>query len=181
MSDNIQLEDKYFAPFISKEDIDKKVKDCASWIDEVYGNSDELPVVIPILNGAIFFAVDVFRHCKTELQIFPVKISSYKGMQRGKEINVFSSDLGFLRGKDVLIIEDIVDTGHTIQAFRKELNAVLPSSIRIATLLMKPDALECDVQPDFTGFEIENDFVVGYGMDLNEKGRTLERIYRHLG
>ena len=150
MSENIQIDDRYFTPYIPEEEIQDKVKECAKWIDKEYGDSKSLPVVIPILNGAIFFAVDVFRKCKTELQIFPVKISSYKGMQRGKEINIFSSDLGFLRGKDVLIIEDIVDTGHTIRAFKKELNAVLPSSIRLATLLLKPESLECEVNSYFS-------------------------------
>lgn len=181
MSENIEIENEFFTPYISEKQIQKRVNDCAKWIDEKYNDSEELPLAIPILNGAIFFAVDVFRKCKTELQIFPVKISSYKGMQRGKEINIFSSDLGFLRGREVLIIEDIVDSGHTIHAFRKELKAVLPSSIHLATLLLKPDALKVDVKPDFTGFEIENDYVIGYGMDINEKARNLKSIYRHLG
>lgn len=178
MEKEIKIDDKSFQLFLSREDIMEKVEETVAWIDEVYKESEDLPVVIPILNGALFYAMDVLRKTERDYQWFPVKISSYTGMERGKEVDILSSDLGFLRGREVLIIEDIVDTGHTMNAFVKELKSVLPRSIRLATLFMKPEALQMDVKPNYVGFEIGKEFIVGYGMDYNEKGRALEHIYQ---
>jgi hypoxanthine phosphoribosyltransferase len=181
MEKQIKIDDKTFHLFLSKEQIEEKVAETIDWVDETYRESENLPVVIPILNGALFYAMDVLRKTERYYQWFPVKISSYTGMERGKMVDIQSSDLGFLRGRDVLIIEDIVDTGHTMAAFITELKSVLPRSIRLATLLIKPDALEMEVKPDYVGFEIGKEFIVGYGMDYNEKGRALEHIYQFKG
>ena len=178
MEKEIKIDDKTFELFLSRKEILEKVEETVQWMDETYSEPENLPVVIPILNGALFYAMDVLRQVEGEYQWFPVKISSYKGMERGKEVEILSSDLGFLRGRDVLIIEDIVDTGHTMAAFVKELRSVLPRSIRMASLLIKPEALEMEVKPDYVGFEIGKEFIVGYGMDYNEKGRALEHIYQ---
>lgn len=179
MSNMIQIEDKFFTPYISEQEIQERVNACAQWVDQLYDGEEQLPVVIPILNGAAFFAVDLLRACSTDLQIFPVKITSYKGMKRGKEIDILSSDLGFLRGRRVIIVEDIIDTGHTMNAFLKEVHSVLPKSVHLASLLLKPGTIQLDIPVDFVGFEIENDFVVGYGMDYNERGRSLQALYQH--
>lgn len=181
MEKEIKIDDKTFHLFLSREEILKKVDETVAWMDETYGQSEDLPVVIPILNGALFYAMDVLRKTERDYQWFPVKISSYTGMERGKEVDILSSDLGFLRGREVLIIEDIVDTGHTMNAFVKELKSVLPRSIRMASLLIKPEALQMEVKPDYVGFEIGREFIVGYGMDYNEKGRSLEHIYQFRG
>jgi hypoxanthine phosphoribosyltransferase len=181
MEKSIQSEDKKFHLFLSRDDIMEQVERTVRWMDSTYADSDNLPVVIPVLNGALFYAMDVLRRSEREWQWFPVKISSYSGMERGKEVDILSSDLGFLRGRDVLIIEDIVDTGHTMTAFYKELRSVLPNSLRLASLLIKPEALQMKVQPDFVGFEIGREFIVGYGMDYKEKGRSLEHIYQYHG
>jgi hypoxanthine phosphoribosyltransferase len=178
MEKEIKIDDKTFELFLSRKEILEKVEETVQWMNETYGEPENLPVVIPILNGALFYAMDVLRQVEGEYQWFPVKISSYTGMERGKEVEILSSDLGFLRGRDVLIIEDIVDTGHTMAAFVKELRSVLPRSIRMASLLIKPEALEMEVKPDYVGFEIGKEFIVGYGMDYNEKGRALEHIYQ---
>jgi hypoxanthine phosphoribosyltransferase len=179
MEKQITIEDKTFELFLSRAAISEKVNETVSWMDRTYRDCASLPVVIPILNGALFYAMDVLRKTDRYYQWFPVKISSYKGMERGKKVDIQSSDLGFLRGREILIIEDIVDTGHTMAAFIKELESVLPRSIRLATLLIKPAALEKEIKPDYVGFEIGKEFVVGYGMDYNEKGRALEDIYQY--
>ncbi len=181
MEKQIKIDDKTFHLFLSQEEIMAKVEETVAWMNETYKDSKDLPVVIPVLNGALFYAMDVLRKTDGYYQWFPVKISSYSGMKRGKIVDIQSSDLGFLRGREVLIIEDIVDSGHTMAAFIAELKSVLPRSIRLATLLIKPAALEMEVKPDYAGFEIGKEFIVGYGMDYNEKGRSLEHIYQYQG
>lgn len=181
MKEKITIEDKEFEVYIRQQQIREKVEELTPKIDDAFRDAQKLPVAIPILNGALNFAMDFFSGSELEYQWFPVKISSYTGMERGKEIEILSSDLSFLRGRDVLILEDIVDSGHTMATFIKELEAVLPRSIRLATLLIKPKALEKEIRPDWVGFEITNEFVVGYGMDYNEKGRALQQIYHHKG
>ncbi|MBI1222639.1 MAG: hypoxanthine phosphoribosyltransferase [Bacteroidetes bacterium] len=136
------------------------------------------PIFVTVLNGAIHFASDLTRNFKDKCDITFVKYSSYKGT---KSTGTLQCSLGIqesIFGRHIILLEDIVDTGLTIAGIFEELSKQEPLSIRVATLLYKPKAMKHTIQPDYVGFEIENEFVVGYGMDYNGLGRNLPEIYK---
>ena len=172
----IQVNDKYFESYLSEEKISARIIELAENINNEYRKKDI--VFIVILNGAFMFASDLIKKITIPCEVSFVKLSSYKGMQstgRVDEIIGLTTDIA---AKDVIIIEDIVDTGITISKVRKLLLASKPKSTAICTLLFKPDAFHGEHNPEIIGFSIPNDFVVGYGLDYNEKGRNLPCIYK---
>lgn len=172
----IQAHDLYFKPFLSKEKILGRVTELGQQISKDYKNKK--PVFISILNGAFIFLADLVRACDLNCEITFVKLSSYEGVKStGKVATVIGIDID-LKGKDVIVVEDIIDTGETLNQFLKELKNYNPSSIKLASLLVKPEALHYEIQVDYKGFDIPNKFVIGYGLDYNGEGRNLESIYQ---
>lgn len=172
----IKVHDKSFETYLSEETIQERVRAIAGEINVAYAG--KRPFFIAILNGSFMFAADLFRHLTIEADICFIKLASYKGMQSsGKVITTIGLD-DDLFGKDVIIVEDIVDTGKTLFNFLPRLEHQQPASMKIATLLHKPEATEFALELDYVGFSIPNKFVVGYGLDYDGLGRNLKEIYQ---
>jgi hypoxanthine phosphoribosyltransferase len=171
----MKLKDKSFSIFIKKEAIDKRVKELAEQISIDYLNKELF--FIPILNGAFLFASDLIKEIDIPCQVSFVKVSSYSGTS---STGVIKSILGLdvdLTGKHVILVDDIVDTGLTMESIVKEIAALNPESIEIATFLLKPEAYQKQLELKYVGFTIPNSFVVGYGLDYEGYGRNLKDIY----
>lgn len=170
----ITLHDKSFDSYLSEEDIQKKVQEMADRLNKDY--EGKRPLFIAILNGSFIFAADIFRRLTIESEICFIKLASYKGMKSsGSVITAIGLDVD-LFGRDVVILEDIVDTGKTLHQFLPKLEHQQPRSLKIATLLHKPEATQFPLTIDYLGFSIPNKFVVGYGLDYDGLGRNLKEI-----
>lgn len=173
---DIQVHDKQFTVYLSEETIQERVKDLAARISADY--KGKRPLFIAILNGSFMFAADLFKHLGIEAEICFIKLASYKGMKSTGNVVTSIGLEDDLFDKDVIIVEDIVDTGKTLYNFLPKLNHQQPRSMKIATLLHKPEATIYPLHPDYVGFEIPNKFVVGYGLDYDGLGRNLKEIYQ---
>ncbi len=171
----VQVLDKTFKEFISEEEIKNRVAILGKMIEEDY--KGKKPVFLGILNGAFIFLADLIRAVNLECEVSFMKLSSYKGFTSTGEV-VFSGPIDpMLKGRDIIIVEDIIDSGKTMKAFLPALQSISPKSIRIASLLIKWDKLEVDLKPEYIGFEIPPEFVVGYGLDYDGFGRDLRSVY----
>ena len=173
--ETIQIGDLFFKPYISENEINKRVKELGEQILKDYNN--EPPILICVLNGSYVFSADLSRAIDTPTEIHFMKVSSYDGLQ---STGVIKEELPLkidVAGKDLLIIEDIIETGNTLYHLQKKLIGEGCKSCKIAALLVKNDILKGRIKVDYEGFAINNDFVVGYGMDYNNKGRNLKSIY----
>jgi hypoxanthine phosphoribosyltransferase len=172
----IQLKDKSFKPFIHADTIQNRIKELAQIIDEDY--HDKKPVFVIMLKGAFLFAADLLKKIQTDCEVVFVRTGSYNGTQSSGDVKLLIPFQENLQGKDVIIIEDIVDSGKTLHKFIPMLKEQHPASIKVATLLFKPQSLQHVIHPDYVGFEIPEAFVVGYGMDYDELGRNLPDIHQ---
>jgi hypoxanthine phosphoribosyltransferase len=172
----IKLHDKTFDTYLSEEDILKKVKELAEAINRDY--KDKRPLFIPILNGSFMFASDLFKYLTIEAEVCFIKLASYKGMRSsGNIITAIGLDQDLI-DRDIIVVEDIVDTGKTLTEFLPKLSHNQPASLKIAALLHKPEATVYPLVIDYVGFSIPNKFVVGYGLDYDGLGRNLKEIYQ---
>jgi len=172
----LKVHDKEFIPYITAAQIEEQVNRVAAEINKDYENKK--PLFIAVLNGAFIFAADLFKKINVESEICFIKLASYKGVKStGKVITAIGLDAE-LYGRDVIIIEDIVDTGKTLSQFLPQLEHHHPSSLKIATLLHKPDAMIYPIKIDYLGFTIPNKFVLGYGLDYDGLGRNIKEIYQ---
>jgi hypoxanthine phosphoribosyltransferase len=171
----ITLHDKQFKPYISRERIEERVAALGAGISADY--EGRRPLILAILNGSFIFAADLFRCLTIEAEISFIKLASYKGTSSTGSIVTAIGMEERLIGRHVIILEDIIDTGKTLHTFLPEIRQRGPVSLKIASFLTKPDALEYDVQADYTGFQIANNFVVGYGLDYDGLGRNLPELY----
>jgi len=175
LTTNVTVGDKTFKPLITEAELQSRVRSLGTQITAEY--RDRNPVLIGVLKGAAIFLSDLIREIKAPCSMTFMRIKSYSGTQSTGKI---SKELEFtedIEGRHVIIVEDIVDTGNTAQFLFEELEQHRPASVAMATLLFKPKALLHPFKPDYTAFEIGNDFVVGYGLDYNEHGRNLKEIY----
>src|SRR5665647_162491 len=172
----IKVHDKEFIPYLTAEEIDEQVTRIAAEINSDYHGRK--PLFIAILNGAFIFAADLFKQIDIEAEIAFIKLASYKGVKStGNVITAIGLDAE-LYGRDVIIIEDIVDTGKTLSQFLPQLEHQNPASLKIAALLHKPDAMVHPIKIDYLGFTIPNKFVLGYGLDYDGLGRNIKEIYQ---
>jgi hypoxanthine phosphoribosyltransferase len=174
----MKVADLDFEPLIKAEDIEKRVKEIGIQLNIDYANSH--PVFVGVLNGSFLFTADLIKQIDIPCEITFTKLASYYGGT--SSTRKIRDDIDFIvdiKGRDVLIIEDIVDTGNTARYLIDKLKAQNPSSIKLCSLLLKPAALETKVDElKYVGFEIPNHFVVGYGLDYKEMGRNLRDIYK---
>src|ERR1700733_2207281 len=173
---SVKVHDKEFLPYITSPEINEQVIRVASEINRDY--TGKKPLFIAILNGAFMFASDLFKHLNIETEICFIKLASYKGVKStGKVITAIGLDVD-LYGREVIIVEDIVDTGKTLSQFLPQLEHHHPASLKIASLLHKPDAMIHPIKIDYLGFTIPNKFVIGYGLDYDGLGRNIKEIYQ---
>ena len=172
----IQIHGKYFVPYLTEEQIQQKVKSLAAALDIDYAGKK--PLFIAILNGSFMFAADIFKYLKIEAEICFIKLASYKGTKStGQVVTAIGLDMD-INGRNIIIIEDIIDTGKTFNHFLPQIYNQQPASLKIAVLLHKPDATVYPVQIDYCCFSIPDKFVVGYGLDFDGIGRNINSIYQ---
>ncbi|HLT08994.1 MAG TPA: hypoxanthine phosphoribosyltransferase [Cyclobacteriaceae bacterium] len=172
----IQIKDKRFAPFIEESQLLERVAELGRNITKDYRGTS--PLLIGIMNGAFMFLSDLSKNIDLPVELSFVKISSYKSMSSTGTVTPLIGLDTALEGRDVIIVEDIVDTGLSMSYILEMVQKNRPNSLEVATLLLKPEALRKDIQPKYVGFEIPNKFVVGYGLDYDGLGRNLKEIYQ---
>jgi len=164
-----------FELYLSQSQIEQKVQHLGKKLTEQY--AQECPVILVILNGAFRFAADLIKELNFPLEIEFVRIASYQGTQSTGQIKEMLGQNLDLKGRTVLIVEDIVDTGHTYEYLQSKLANASAKSIAMATLLFKPAHYTLQHIPEYICFEIPDEFVVGYGLDYEQHGRELNDIY----
>lgn len=172
----IKINDKTFEPYVSAEELNQIAERMAS---EVYQDLQESrPIFIAVLNGSFMFAADFLRHYKGECEISFVKMASYQGTQSTGKVHQLIGLSTPVEGRDVVILEDIIDTGNTLEEIYRLFENQKVKSFRIATLFFKPDAYKKDLKIDYVGKPIPNRFIVGYGLDFDEIARNLPQVYQ---
>ena len=167
--------EKLIKTLIDEETIDERISELASEINKDY--KDKKPVIVCILKGAVYFFTDLTRKLDIDSELDFMRISSYSGENSTGKINIKVDISTDIKGKDVLIVEDIIDTGNTLSSLFDYLCEKEPNSIKLCVLLDKPERRETNnISPDYTGFVIPNRFVIGYGLDYDEKYRTIPNI-----
>ena len=172
----IKVHDKEFKPYISADKISEEVKRVATEINKDY--SGKKPLFIAILNGSFMFAADLFKEINIEAEICFIKLASYKGIKSsGQVITAIGLDVDLV-GREIIVIEDIVDTGNTLSKFLPQIHHHHPASLKIAALLHKPEAMVHPIKIDYLGFSVPNKFLLGYGLDYDGLGRNIKEIYQ---
>ena len=173
---SIKVHDKTFETYLSEQTIQEKIREIANAINRDYAG--KRPLFIAILNGSFMFAADLFKSLTINAEICFIKLVSYKGMKSSGQVVTAIGLEDDLFGKDVIIIEDIVDTGKTLNEFLPKLHHQQPASLKIASLLHKAEATKYPMVIDYLGFSIPDKFVVGFGLDYDGLGRNLKEIYQ---
>ena len=173
----IKILDKNFKELISESNITNRIMELADTINNDYSGKEV--IFLGILNGAFLFAAELYKRIDILSRISFVKLASYQGTKSTgivKELIGWNEDI---KGKEIIVVEDVVDTGHTLDRIIDELRIRKAGNVRIATLLYKPDSFQYKdkIKLDYVGFEIENNFVVGYGLDYDGYGRNLPAVY----
>lgn len=174
--DIIKIKDKEFSLFLSQQQIETAIDNIAKKIEKDLAGSD--PLFVAVLNGSFMFASELMKRINIPAEITFVKLSSYSGTSTTGNIKEIIGLTDSIENRTVVIIEDIVDTGNTIEKIITELGEQKPKEIKISTLLFKPDALKKQVKLDYVALEIPSDFIVGYGLDYDGYGRNLPNIYK---
>ena len=172
----IQLHDKQFVPFISAEEIDFAIQKMVTQIEADF--VDEIPVFIGVLNGSFMVVSDFVKSYTKPCEVSFVKMASYSGMASTNEVKELIGLNQDLAGRSVVIIEDIIDTGHTIVELKELFKKQNLKHFKIATLFFKPEAYKKDVKIDYIGIQIPNKFIVGFGLDYDGLGRNLPEVYQ---
>ncbi len=173
--DQVTIKDKTFKVFIPSEQIQEAVARVGRQINEEM--ADKNPLFICVLNGAFMFAGDLMKVVDIPSELTFVKLSSYQGLTTTGVVKEVIGLSESVVGRNVVVVEDIVDTGYTMQRIMDSLSAKGAASIKVCTFLQKPDALKCDIHVDYVAMKIPNDFIVGYGLDYDGYGRNLKDIY----
>lgn len=171
----IRIHDREFAKSISREEIDKEIKRVALQINRDYAG--KRPLFIGVLNGSFMFVSDLLKNIELECEISFVKLSSYQGTETTGEVRELVGLTESIEGRDVIVLEDIVDTGHTMYKMIEMLKKHNPASVEIASLFVKPARLQIPVDVKYSLFSIPDRFIVGYGLDYDGLGRNLPDVY----
>jgi hypoxanthine phosphoribosyltransferase len=172
----VRIKDKEFRIYLTAEQIEEAVSAVAARINADLAGKN--PIFVCVLNGAFIFAADLYRHVTIPSQITFMRMKSYEGMQSTGKVKTIASLHESMVGRTVVVVEDIVDTGYTMQRMIAQLKDLGASEVYVSTLLRKPKACKVpDLKIDYAALEIPNDFIVGYGLDYDEEGRNLPDIY----
>lgn len=172
----MKIKDKEFQIFIDKKAIKKRIKEIAHEINLDYKGKN--PLFIAILNGSFMFASDLMKQISLDSEISFIKVNSYTATQSTGKIKELLGLQENIFKRDIIILEDIIDSGQTMSHITEALKTLGPASVEIATLLFKPESMETKLKIEYIGFEIPNNFVVGFGLDYDGFGRNLKDIYR---
>ncbi len=172
----VKLKDKVIKVSIPEEKIQTKIAEMAKKINGDYRDKN-IPLFISILNGSFMFTADLFKHIDFVCEVTFLKLTSYKGTSSTGSVRQLIGVNESIEGRDVIVLEDIVDTGITIEQILGQLKSFEPTSVKVASLLFKPEAYQKELIIDYIGMEIPNDFIVGYGLDYDGLGRNLPDIY----
>ena len=175
--EKITLKDKTFRISIPYEKISDSIDKVAEKMNKDFQNSEDIPVLLCVLNGSIMFLGELMKRLDFNCQIVSTKLSSYEGTSSTGTVKQALGLTADLRGRRVIVIEDIVDTGNTIVELKRILEEAGAAQTYICSLLLKPDAYKKDIPIDYVAMEIPNDFIVGFGLDYNELGRNYKDIY----
>ena len=173
--ETIKIKDKTFKTFIPESEIQKRVAAVAERINHDMAGKN--PLMLAVLTGSFIFAADLMRYLTIPCEISFVKLASYQGTTSTGKIKEVIGINESLEGRDVVIVEDIVDTGATMKRMLETLGTRNPKSLHICTLLLKPGKLQVPLNIEYAAMEIPNDFIVGYGLDYDQQGRNLRDIY----
>ena len=172
----IQFKEKQFEIFLTEDVILREIDRVAKSLNEEL--HDKQPLFIVVLNGAFMFASDLIGKFNFPCEVSFIRLASYQGVKREENLKVIHGLVEKIEDRHIVIVEDIIDTGHTMALLLDMIKGQKPASIKVATLLFKPLALQLDIKPDYTALEIPNDFIVGYGLDYDGLGRNLRNIYK---
>ncbi len=172
----IQLHDKHFVPFISSEEIEFAIANMAKQMDDDF--FDEIPVFVGVLNGSFMVLSDLMKQYRGMCEVSFVKMASYEGTQSSNEVKQLIGINQNLEGRTVVIVEDIVDTGNTVEELKAIFKEKKVKHLKIATLFLKPEVYKKDIKLDYVGIRIPNKFIVGFGLDYDGLGRNLKDIYQ---
>jgi len=173
----LEIDGLNFKIFLSYQDIIERIRIMSTELNASF--QDELPICLIVLNGAKVFASELLKNLDPLIEISLVKVNSYKGVHSSGTISVDYLPINMIKNRNILLIEDIVDSGLTLDFLKKELLSCGAQSVECVTLLFKSKKYSYYKTPEYIGFSIGEEFVVGYGMDLNEKGRDLKNIYKN--
>jgi hypoxanthine phosphoribosyltransferase len=176
LSDTITIKDLEFTPYVTHTDILERIKEIGIKINQDYENKN--PLFIAVLNGSFMFASDLMKQVDLKSELTFIKVNSYHGVESTGLIKEMIGIGQSITDRHVVIIEDIVDTGNTITHLLNEMSKMDPSSIEVVTLFSKPDSHETKLYIKYTGFDIPNKFIVGYGLDYDGYGRNYQDVYQ---
>lgn len=173
----IQVGDRTFEIMIENDNINKRTRLIGLQLNLEYEN--RCPIFIGVLNGSFLFMADLLKEMEIPCEVGFIRVSSYKGTESSGEVKEAFGMPENLQGRDIILVEDIVDTGFTLKYILEKVYLQQPASVRVCSLLYKPAAIQTPIKElEYIGFEIPNEFVVGYGLDYDGLGRNLKDIYR---
>ncbi len=173
----IKLLDKTFKPYLQYNEISEAIDKVAEKINTDYRDSNEIPVLLCVLNGSIMFTGELMERLDFNCELVTLKLSSYSGTQSSGKVRQVMGMTGSVEGRKVLVVEDIVDTGNTIVSLKQILDEKGAKEVKFCTMFLKPDVYKKDIRLDYVAKEIPNDFIVGFGLDYNEIGRNYKDLY----
>ncbi len=176
MNSKIRIKDLNFEVMIPAAEIDKAVSEVAQRINQDYANVEE-PIFLGVLNGSFMFMSDLMKKIEFESELSFVKVASYEGTESVGEVKTLIGLNDSIKGRHIIIVEDIVDSGNSIEHLTELLVELEPASVKICTLFFKPKAYKKQIPVDYVAIEIGNEFIVGYGLDYDQLGRNLKDIY----
>jgi hypoxanthine phosphoribosyltransferase len=173
---DILLHDKQFTPFISAKEIDFAIQNMVKQIEDDF--TEETPVFVGVLNGAFMVVSDLMKKYSLPCEVSFIKLASYEGTSSTNNVKQLIGINQNLEGRTVVVIEDIVDTGSTLEELKDLFKKQNVKHFKIATLFLKPEAYKKDIKIDYVGIRIPNKFIVGYGLDYDGLGRNLPEVYQ---
>lgn len=175
--DKIRLFNKTFKTFIPYSRLEKAIDDVADKINSDFRGCEDIPVLLCVLNGSIMFTAELMKRLDFNCQLVSIKLSSYEGTESTGSVRQAMGLTADIKGRRVIIVEDIVDTGNTIVELKQILKDAGAAESKVCTLLLKPESYDKDIPVEYVALEIPNDFIVGFGLDYDELGRNLKDIY----
>lgn len=171
----VVIHGKTFIQYIRQEQIEESIRNMAQQIKQDLQGED--PLFVCIMNGAFMFASELLKYWDGESEVDFARYSSYEGTQSTFQLKEIMPVTSSLQGRVVIVLEDLIDTGYTMKCVKDHFLNLGAKEVKIATMLLKPEALKCDIVADYVGISIDNGFIVGHGLDFDDRGRALADIY----